>query len=137
MGMKRALSTSRRKLCQVVAQLPGTDRSTELSAVGSVEAVLFNIGELDFVEQLYIALTCGAWDKSALAASKRNNPYPALFGTIDGIPWSSEVICGHNPWLHARRVKNLSITINDDNTQEASWEEVARSDVTRLRTHDA
>ena len=88
----------------------------------------------DFVEQLYIALTCGAWDKSALAASKRNNPYPALFGTIDGIPWSSEVICGHNPWLHARRVKNLRVTINDDNTQEASWEEVARPDVTQLRT---
>jgi hypothetical protein len=82
----------------------------------------------EFVEQFYIALTCGAWDKLALAHDKRSNPYPALFGTIRGIPWSGEVICGHNPWLHARGVRNLRVTINDDNTQ-ASWEDVPRPEV--------
>ena len=61
----------------------------------------------EFVEQFHIATTSNPWDKSALAYDKRSNPYPALFGTIQGIPWSGEVFCGHNPWIYARKVKNL------------------------------
>ena len=72
----------------------------------------------DLVEQLYIALEYGLWDKIGVARNKRSNPYPAELGA------KGEVHCGHNPSLRARRVRNFRVVVNDDGTHQKSWEEI-------------
>ncbi|SRR6266571_5943205 len=75
----------------------------------------------NLLEQLYIALEYGPWDKAAVAKSKRNNPYPAV-----SVP-PGEVHCGHNPWLRARRVRNLEVVFNGDGTHQLRWDELSRA----------
>jgi hypothetical protein len=81
----------------------------------------------ELVEQLYAAIEYNAWDKAGVAQNNRSNPYPARFGNLDNnIPWLGEVHCGHNPWLHARRVRNFQVVIEDDGTKQTRWEEIPR-----------
>ncbi len=77
------------------------------------------------LEQLYVALEYSPWDKAAVAKSQRNNPYPAK-----AVSWS-EVHCGHNPWLRAQRVRNLSVVVNDDGTHDLSWHELPHGSTTK------
>jgi hypothetical protein len=47
-------------------------------------------------------------EKMDCARDRKRNPYPATFGaTRDGRTWAGEIICGHNPFLHARLVYDL------------------------------
>ena len=80
----------------------------------------------DLVEQLYIAFEYSDLDKAGVAQNKCSNPYPAKFGTLNNIPWQGEVDCGHNPWLHARRVRNFHVVVNDDGTHQTRWDEIPR-----------
>lgn len=80
----------------------------------------------EFVEQLYAALTYHAWDKAAVANNRRSNPYPAKYGRLGNVEWLEETFCGDNPWLHARRVKNLVVTVEDDGSETVVWEEKPR-----------
>jgi hypothetical protein len=41
---------------------------------------------------------------------QQQQPYPADSQTIDGVPCEGQIICCHNPWLHARLVDNLIIS---------------------------
>jgi hypothetical protein len=52
---------------------------------------------------------------------KQQQPYPADFQTIDGVPCEGQIICGHNPWLHARLVDTLIIGTDGDGDETASW----------------
>ena len=78
------------------------------------------------LEQLYIALEYSPWDKAGVAKNQRSNPYPAKAVS------ASEVHCGHNPWLRAQRVRNLSVTLDGDGTHKLSWYELPH----RSRTKD-
>jgi hypothetical protein len=62
----------------------------------------------------------------ACARDKKSNPYPATFGTLDGVPWDSEVRCGHNPFLFARRVDDLTIETDVNGNEKATWTERER-----------
>ena len=87
----------------------------------------------DLVEQLYAAFKYGPSDKAAVAHNKKTNPYCAKFGSISGVPWGGEVMCGHNPWLYARSVKNFRVKVRDDGTQQCLWEEVPRPNLPQSR----
>ncbi len=66
------------------------------------------------VEMLYAVLTYRP-DEMLGAAQQYSsfNPYPAEFATVsvnvDGgtaqVPWEGEIVCGHNPWLAARKAR--------------------------------
>lgn len=72
----------------------------------------------DYVELIYSVLEYHPLDQLRCARNSKNNPYPAQFEIIDGIPWGGSIICGHNPWLHARKVRNLRV---DNRT--VAWQE--------------
>ncbi len=83
------------------------------------------------VEQLYAATEYSAWDKLNAARAPKSNPYPAEFGRVNGAKWSGEVNCGHNPFLYARKVKDLRVVIEDDGVQRVSWNEIPRPKVAK------
>jgi hypothetical protein len=59
----------------------------------------------ELVEHLYVVLTPhSAEEKLRYAKQVRSNPYPAELNHF------SRICCGHNPWLHARRVTDLAIS---------------------------
>jgi len=60
-------------------------------------------------------------EKVAWRLSRKNQPYPADFETIDGVRWEGQIICGHNPWLLARQVDNLTIETDAQGQESASW----------------
>jgi hypothetical protein len=85
---------------------------------------------MQLVETLYAAREYDATDKlSALT----HNPYKAHLGTIQvkvsgrshRAKWQGEVICGHNPFLHARLVDGLR-TSSDDAVAGLTWTDRAR-----------
>jgi hypothetical protein len=58
----------------------------------------------EIVEQMYVILAgYGHAEKLTCAISAKSNPYPALLTNFE------RITCGHNPWLYARRVTNLSV----------------------------
>lgn len=80
----------------------------------------------DLVEQLYASISYGPWDKVRVARNRRSNPYPAEFRRIRGVPWEGQILCGDNPWLYARRVRNLKAVAPRQGTSHAIWEEIPR-----------
>ena len=80
----------------------------------------------EFVEQLYASLEYSPSDKVRVARKSLDNPYPAQFGQAGGAPWPAEVLCGHNPWLRARCVKNLRVVVGDDGVHHLEWDELPR-----------
>src|ERR1035438_790623 len=57
----------------------------------------------DFVELLYVSLTCSPREKLIVAKNAKVNPYPAEMTLFQRIH------CGHNPLLHARLVSELKV----------------------------
>jgi len=59
------------------------------------------------------------------------NPYPAKFGTVSVktgqgsalVHWQGEIICGHNPWLSARKARVWSL---EDDSEGVGWEDDER-----------
>ncbi|HEY7314013.1 MAG TPA: hypothetical protein VH643_31980 [Gemmataceae bacterium] len=78
---------------------------------------------LQIVELLYINSTSSVQEKVSYARNRKKNPYPAKYGYLGNIPWMGEIYCGHNPYLHARRVDNLKVTIDEDMNETVSWDE--------------
>jgi hypothetical protein len=62
-------------------------------------------------------------EKIAWRLSKRTQIYPAEFQTMEGVRWTGEIICGHNPWLRARLVDNLIIETDAESKETASWDD--------------
>lgn len=56
-------------------------------------------------------------------ARRHFNPYPAQFGSIEGVTWTGEITCGHNPWLYARLVESLLIESDPDGKEHVRWAE--------------
>jgi len=66
-------------------------------------------------------------DQAEYARNKRHDPYPAEFGqTLDGSPWAGEIICGHNPFLHARLVDDLIVERNAEGKEKVLWKKRPR-----------
>src|ERR1700678_329025 len=54
---------------------------------------------------------------------RRKQPYPAEFQFLEGMQWQYDILCGHNPWLRARLVDNLTVETDADGKETASWDE--------------
>jgi len=53
----------------------------------------------------------------------KNNPYPARFGDVNGVPWQARIYCGHNPYLYASIVDDLHIHTYENGERELTWTE--------------
>lgn len=76
----------------------------------------------ELVEVIYLS-TCSVQERVTYTFRPKENPYPAQFVRIGGVPWSGEITCGHNPWLRARRVDNLVVGRNEQDQEVATWNE--------------
>ena len=83
----------------------------------------------ELVEFLYAA-EYAPFEQLEVALGLRSNPYPATFGTLQGVTWLGEVNCGDNPYLRARKVDDLIIPVDG----EASWQERPRPEIKALNT---
>ncbi|MGD0519765.1 MAG: hypothetical protein ABSA48_00790 [Terracidiphilus sp.] len=87
----------------------------------------------DLVEFLYMTHCYTISERLAYSLHPKSNPYRAHFGELDGMPWGGEIICGHNPYLRARLVDDLTIERNDDGKEEVNWKERPKPDVQWMR----
>jgi hypothetical protein len=62
-------------------------------------------------------------EKVAWRLRRQRQVYPAEFVNLDGMQWQFDIYCGHNPWLHARLVDNLTIERDKQGKETASWED--------------
>jgi hypothetical protein len=62
-------------------------------------------------------------EKVAWRLRKRRQPYAAEFTVLEGVQWTGEITCGHNPWLRARLVDNLIIETAEGGKETASWDD--------------
>jgi hypothetical protein len=63
----------------------------------------------ELVEFLYLRSEYSVAEQIRYTVHPKQNPYRARFGTLDGIPWTGDIQCGHNPWLFARLVDELTV----------------------------
>jgi hypothetical protein len=78
---------------------------------------------LEIVELLYANESYDPSERIAVVKNRRSNPYPARFGALEGVPWEGEIVCGHNPWLEARLVRNLRAQPDSTGEEQFLWEE--------------
>jgi hypothetical protein len=82
----------------------------------------------EFVEFLYLTGYYTLSERIACAQHRAQNPYPAQFGqTLEGDPWEGEIYCGHNPYLRARLVDDLTVERDADGNERAVWKERTRA----------
>lgn len=85
----------------------------------------------DLVEFLYYN-SLDIRDRIDYARNRGGAPYKAYCGTtLDGHPYGDEFFCGHNPWLHARRVNNLHVLVDEDGNETLTWEEIPRPKINK------
>ncbi len=72
------------------------------------------------MEQLYLVDNATSDEKINYAKNKEF-AYLAYYDNINGVPWHSSILCGHNPYLWGRMVANVRI-VND----RLEWEERPR-----------
>ncbi len=85
-----------------------------------------------FVEILYVNTCYSLSERMAYVANKKKNPYPAKFVDIDGVPWTAEIHCGHNPFLLARLVDEFAVRIDEHGKEAPIWKERSRPDMSRF-----
>jgi hypothetical protein len=78
---------------------------------------------LKIVEQIYVNERYSLSERIAYAKNRKNNPYPAYFGTFKNAHCSWEVYCGPNPYLYARLVDDLKVDLNSDGKEVLTWKE--------------
>jgi len=73
--------------------------------------------ELLYAQETYTLSERIAW----CLGNRRRNPYPAEFVKLEGVPWEGEIHCGHNPYLRARLVDDLTVRRDHDGKETATW----------------
>jgi hypothetical protein len=80
----------------------------------------------ELVELLYLAENLVLRERISWGRDKKRNPCPATFMTFDGVPWTGQIHCGHNLFLLARLVDDLTVEKGADGGEEATWRERPR-----------
>jgi hypothetical protein len=75
------------------------------------------------VEFIYLSAEYSLSERMGFAKDPKHNPYPAEFGSLDGVPWRGEINCGHNPYLFARLVDDLTVEADAHGNEKPSWKE--------------
>ena len=86
----------------------------------------------ELVDFIYVNEFGSLAERLAYAKNKKNNPYPAEFVLMEGIPWEGEIQNGGNPFLRARLVEDLHI--EDDGSPEGNlvWRERSQEEIDSL-----
>jgi hypothetical protein len=77
----------------------------------------------EIVELIYVNTHFSLSERLAYARNKKSSPYLAKYDTIHGVPWQGGIVCGHNPWLHARLVDKLTLKIDKNGQEILTWKE--------------
>lgn len=79
----------------------------------------------NFVEQHYMLATSNAQEVTRYANRGTLRPYKATTSQIiNGIPHGDRVVCGHNPFIYARRVFDLRIEVRPEaEVETVCWQE--------------
>ncbi|MCK5601381.1 hypothetical protein KAR91_05925, partial [Candidatus Pacearchaeota archaeon] len=78
----------------------------------------------NFIENYYISNNYSLLEKLTYAKNRKNNPYQAEYCRINGVQWLGRMTCGHNPFLYARVVQNLTVGLGDGSDESVVWEEI-------------
>ncbi|MDG0801967.1 hypothetical protein [Pectobacterium polaris] len=77
----------------------------------------------DLVGNLYTSHTASVSEKLTFAANSKKTIYPPYYFAKNGITYADIIHCGDNPFLYARRVKNLMIN-EKSSGNTLIWEEL-------------
>ena len=80
----------------------------------------------ELVQFLYTTESYTVSEQMAFAKDPTQNPYPAQFAQIEGHPWAAQIHCGHNPFLFARLVDELTVERGADGKENGVWKERPR-----------
>jgi hypothetical protein len=78
----------------------------------------------ELVELLYLNIFYGIDERVYYALHRKRNPYPASFAEGQAMRWPPVVHCGHNLFLMAHLVENLTVECHEDRTETATWKDV-------------
>lgn len=78
---------------------------------------------LEIIEHIYANEFYSLEEYISFAKNRRNNPYPATFDDINGVPWLGRIFCGHNPFLMGRLVDNLYVKKEASGKEQVTWDE--------------
>jgi hypothetical protein len=86
-----------------------------------------------FVERLYASHHFTGAEMLEALPPKGHNPYRARYGSVQveqggfaqAVPFTGQVVCGHNPHLYARQVAGLRVGVGtyDDGSPRLAWTE--------------
>ena len=79
-----------------------------------------------YVERCYIEKTASLPEKLSYARYNRPQklPHPAEFERVRGVRFQGRITCGHNPWLHARKVDDLRVEADANGNDVPKWTEI-------------
>jgi hypothetical protein len=82
----------------------------------------------EFVELLYVTRELTLAEQTSMMWSRCGQaPYPAKFGqTKEGDPSECEILCGDDPYLHARMVDDLKVERDANGNESVHWKERPR-----------
>jgi hypothetical protein len=102
----------------------GTEHRKQLDRVAAIMGSRRSEGAVaEYVEMLYLRAMCDAQDMAYYANRPGKFPYRAQKGLlINQVPHGDHVLCGHNPWLYARKVSKLEVR-RDGKFEVLSWQE--------------
>jgi hypothetical protein len=100
--------------------LESTDKPPQVVSVFKAQRSADFVRE--YMEQYYIDTYYSVQEKLLYAQSRKNNPYPATFEKLNGVPWQGRITCGHNPFLYGRLVQKLRVLSAPDGNV-LTWEE--------------
>lgn len=93
----------------------------------------------ELLTQLYLSETASIPEIFDAAKSPTAIPYPAQLGQVynGGAKWQGQVVCGHNPFLCARIVEKLELSVDStDGRWTLSYEPLERPDPAGARSSE-
>lgn len=79
----------------------------------------------DLMELLVLRSRYPAKEVAYYANRKREMVYKAQTPLgINGVPHGERIMCGHDPWLYGRKVRDLKVAVDESNDEEViTWRE--------------
>jgi hypothetical protein len=85
------------------------------------------------VEQLYVDQRMDFADRLEYARTGKSS-CPAKPASVDGVPYSEEVLCGSGDrFFWARKVDDLRVTTDEEGNERLTWNERKRPDLSEIR----
>lgn len=98
------------------------DENRLFAIIGARRSIEFIV---DILEFLYLRASSNASEMAYLVTRPRKKHFKAeMSQLINGVPHGDRILCGHNPWLYARKVTELNVVIAEESGAEhVTWRE--------------